>query len=274
MNRRLSLTISTLLALMWASSACANKSELRIATLSPHLTEWVYALDKQSALVAVSAYSDYPKEALKLPVVADANGVNFRELLINKPNLVLVWEGGNKPQDISRIESSGMTVFRSSPATLDDIATEIRQLSLLIGAAERGQQIGNAFESQLSTLRNEYQRQTPIKVFYYMWTNPLMTIGDRAWGNRALNACGATTLYADAPNDYPEVRLADVLMRQPQALVTTLNGTPAELSAFWSTHNDYIDAPIISVNADIIHRFSPRILNEIERLCERLHALN
>ena len=97
-----------------------------------------------------------------------------------------------------------------------------------------------------------------------------MTIGNEAWGNRALNICGAQTLFVDAPSDYPEVRLAEVIKRRPRALVTTMQGSNEELRQFWSSHEMLVDIPIITVNPDIMHRFTPRILDEIETLCERI----
>jgi ABC-type hemin transport system substrate-binding protein len=44
----------------------------RVISLAPNLTELVFAAGAGDALVGVSAYSDYPVEALALPVVGDA----------------------------------------------------------------------------------------------------------------------------------------------------------------------------------------------------------
>ena len=57
------------LALLLVSTQVLAKT--RIVTLAPHLTEWVYSLELESQLVAVSAFSDYPAAASALPVVAD-----------------------------------------------------------------------------------------------------------------------------------------------------------------------------------------------------------
>ena len=46
----------------------------RVVTLAPHLTELVFASGAADKLVGVSAYSDYPKEAMTLPVVRSTLG--------------------------------------------------------------------------------------------------------------------------------------------------------------------------------------------------------
>ena len=57
----------------------------RIATLAPHLTELVFAAGAGDKLVGVSAYSDYPAEALELPLIGDAFAVDHEQLALLKP---------------------------------------------------------------------------------------------------------------------------------------------------------------------------------------------
>src|SRR5699024_3104898 len=49
----------------------------RIASLAPSATELVYAVGAGSKLVAVSAYSDWPEPARKLPQIGDAFRVDL-----------------------------------------------------------------------------------------------------------------------------------------------------------------------------------------------------
>lgn len=251
-------------------SAPVSAASKRIVTLSPHLTEWVYLLEQQQHLIAVSAYSDFPAEATQLPVIADANGINFTQLVALEPTLILAWQGGNKPQDIARLQSMGYEIFLSSPQQLDDIGAELTALGELLSVAARASDITLDFKRGLAALRKQYQDDRSQAVFFYMWTKPLMSIGKNAWANKALQICGAHTIFADAPTDYPEVRLAEVLKRQPTALVTTMQGETSELQQFWQPHRPLLNVPLIQVDANILHRFTPRIIGEIQRLCEQL----
>src|SRR5262245_47289704 len=63
----------------------------RIVSLSPHVTEMVYAAGAGQRLVAVVKFSDFPPEAKKLPVVGDGRAVDFDLLLAMNPDLVVVW---------------------------------------------------------------------------------------------------------------------------------------------------------------------------------------
>lgn len=253
--------------------AVANGQPQRVVTLAPHLTEWVYLLGAEDSLVAVSAYSNFPVAAQELPLVADANGVNFKQLLALEPDLVIVWSGGNKPQDISRLESMGISLFKSSPQQLDDISRELALLGAQLQRRAVATEIVRQFDQRLARLRATYSQQAPLSVFFYSWTKPLMSIGTNAWGNKALAVCGATTLFADSPTDYPEVRLAEVLKRQPHALVSLMTGSITEQQMFWLPHKAVLDVPLLLADADKIHRFTPRVLDAIEPLCEQLHFI-
>lgn len=242
----------------------------RIVTLSPHLTEWIYSLNAQDRLVGVSAYSDYPPAAADLPIVADYQGVNFTALMALQPDLVLAWGGGNKPQDITRLESLGIKVFVSQPGTLDDIASEILVVAALTNTTVRGEQIVASYRDELLKIRTQYQHKVRVRVFYYMWSQPLMTIGNGAWANKILASCGAESVFIDSPIDYPEVSVKQVLMRQPQLLVAASDQQPATLEHFWASHRSVITAPLITADANALHRFTLRISGAIATLCRNI----
>lgn len=244
---------------------------LRIVSLAPHLTEWVYSLGLGEHLVGVSAYSDYPVEASSLPHVADFQGADLSAIMALNPTLILAWDGGNKPQDIQRLESLGYRVFHSKVSEVEDIAQGIKQLGALTNADDKAQQLSDDFMTQLTQLRNQYQVKPYKPVFYYSWTTPLMTIGNNAWPNKLLNVCGATTLFTDSPVDYPQVSIQEVLARQPQRLVAASQQTKAQLAQFWTPHSAHLNAPLIQVNPDVTSRFSLRLIAELKSLCEGIN---
>lgn len=259
------------LALLVVSNQVLAKT--RIVTLAPHLTEWIYSLELESQLVAVSAFSDYPAAASALPVVADYQGLDFTALMALEPDLILAWGGGNKPQDIARLKSLGFDVFVSQPKTLDDIATELSALAAKLDKAELARQLTQQYRAQLQSIQSLYAHSQPVSVFYYMWQQPLMTIGADAWANQALSLCRAEHIFNDSPIDYPQVTVRQVVARQPELLVAASDQSEEALTAFWQSHGALIQAPLIRANANALHRFSLRIVPAIGELCERIDSV-
>ena len=264
------LTAATLLSLL-LFGICNSVSAKTIVTLAPHLTEWVYSLQEQNSLLAVSAYSDYPVEAQQLPVVADYHGVDFKKIMQLNPDLVLAWQGGNKPQDIARLKSLGFDVFLSSPHQLSDIASEIDQLGKILGREELAASLTSSFSQELKALYHQYAGQPPISAFYYVWSQPLMSIGPDAWASKLLKQCNVYGIFDDAPTAYPEVTVQEVLRRQPQVLVAATDRSVQAEQTFWRPHRTVLSAPVYSVDPDVFSRFTLRLPAKLKQLCHRLH---
>lgn len=254
-----------------AHAAPQHDSTLRIVSLAPHLTEWVYSLHLERHLVAVSAFSDYPEQAKSLPRVADYQGADIAKIMTLSPTLILAWEGGNKPSDINKLEQMGYRVFKSNINELFDISKELKALGQITEREDIAQTLASKFEQQIVTLENSYKRTARIPVFYYSWTAPLMSIGPHAWPNKLLNICGAQTILKDSPVDYPQVSIKEVLLRQPKILVAASKSSSKELNTFWAPHADFIDAPVITVNPDITSRYTLRLADELKTLCDGIN---
>ena len=258
-----------IICLFSSNKICADDSPV-VVTLAPHLTEWVYLLKAEGNLMGVSAHSDYPADAKSKPVIADYQGADIAAILALRPDVVLAWRGGNKPQDIARLRSLDIAVFESSVSRPEDIATEIKKLGGVLGRESLANRIADSFNARLSQLRQQYQRDRQVSVLYYFSTAPLMTVGKHTWPNEVLNVCGAETIFNDSPADYPQVNVQEVLRRQPEILVAAQQSPKDHLEVFWSAHRAVLSAPLLVVDPDVFSRFTPRLLNKLSGLCHKI----
>ncbi|QJR80106.1 cobalamin-binding protein [Alteromonas pelagimontana] len=271
MHKRLFFLTLTVFCASIISINVVSAKEMRIVSLSPHLTEWVYSLGRGDFLVGASQASDYPAAAKALPRIADFNGADIAAIVALEPNLVLAWGGGNKPQDIARLKGLGIPVFISTPLQPEDISRELRKLGPLLERQSLADKLADEFDAELAAITRTYDLQPGVSVFYYMWTQPLMTVGPNAWASALLSHCGARTLFADSPVDYPQVSIQEVIRRQPDFLVAATSQSIASQKAYWQPHRKVLSAPLLMVNPDISSRFTLRLLSELETLCQQLH---
>ena len=263
------LTVFVLVGL--ALSSTMTSAQERVISLAPHTTELVYALGVGDKLVAVSDYSNFPAKASLLPSVASHNGVDFEKIMRLQPDLILAWRGGNKPQDLARLESLGFELYYSNPLTPADIGSELRQLGALLGASERGIKMADAFSAELESIKTQYQTEEKIAVFYYMWPSPLMTIGGTAWANQLLDICGAKNIFHDALTPYPEVNMEQVIRRKPQKIIAAMHTSVTDAETFWHAQTATFPLDLIVVDPDQLHRFTPRLSAGLKSLCQKLH---
>lgn len=240
----------------------------RIISLTPHLTELLFAVGAGSQVVGVDSASDFPPDAKMLPRVGDYSRINFERVLALKPDLVIVWVGGNRAADIHGLRQMGVPILHTHATRLEDVARLLR----LIGQASGHEALGNAaaqkFSAQLAALKVSTSRQPPIKVFYQVWDRPLMTVGGAHWISDALALCGARNVFADLRGLSPVVSREAVLKRTP-ALIVGGNDAP-DLRRLWQS---FASLPavknnaFVSVDADLLHRPTPRLLEGVAGLC-------
>ncbi|MGV8990997.1 MAG: cobalamin-binding protein [Thiobacillus sp.] len=240
----------------------------RIISLTPHLTELLFAVGAGSQIVGVDSASDFPVEAKTLPRVGDFSRINFERVLALKPDLVIVWVGGNRAADIHGLKQMGVPVLHTQATRLEDVARLLRLIGQASGHAESGHAAARKFSSQLAQLKVPTSQQPPVKVFYQVWDRPLMTVGGTHWISDALSLCGARNVFADLRGLSPVVSREAVVHHSP-ALIVGGNDAP-DMRRTWQS---FASLPavknnaFVSVDADLLHRPTPRLIEGVAGLC-------
>ena len=251
----------------------------RIISIAPHLTEITFAAGAGGKLVAVSEYSDYPPEAKRLPRIGDGARVDIERILTLKPDLILAWKSGNQVGDIEKLMRLGFRVWVSEVSRLADIPRLLRDVARLAGTAAAGERAAGDFERELQRLRDrggvQARTQEPLRVFYEIWHQPLLTVNGAHMISDAITLCGGINIFADVPVLTPAVSLEAVLAARPHILLGggSANGE-AEFLGRWSR------TPLAALRAiparfiapDGIQRQSPRVIDGIRAICAHLDS--
>jgi iron complex transport system substrate-binding protein len=245
----------------------------RIVTLSPHLTELVYAAGAGTHLVAVPRYSDHPEAAQALPQIGDATRVDLERVLALRPDLVLAWKSGNSAADIARLEQLGLRLHVSDAARLADVARVVRAIGRLAGTEAAAERQAANFESEIAALRARHAGSAPLRVFYQIWDRPLLTVNGAHIISDVLALCGGENVFAGAALLTPAVSLEALIAARPDFVLGGSSAlTPAEFAAQWRSHRVSAIArlPVRYVPPDLIQRGTPRIAQGAAVICERL----
>lgn len=253
----------------------------RIISMAPHLTEIAFAAGVGARLIAVSEFSDYPPAAKLLPRVGDGARVDMERILTLKPDLVLAWKSGNQAGDIAKLERLGIRVWVTEATRLADIARLLRDVGTLAGEGASAEKAAQDFERALNDLRHyagkRAAHQQPVRVFYEIWHQPLLTINGAHMISDAIALCGGKNVFAQVPVLTPAVSLEAVMAAGPNIVLGggSANGA-ANFQAQWAS------MPLAALRAipayyiapDSIQRQSPRVIDGIRAICRRLDQVN
>ena len=264
------LLLSPLVSAQTKALPLTEAGEQRIISLSPHLTEIAFALGKGEHIIAVSDYSDYPEAASKLPSVASYEGANIADIIRLQPTHVLVWRGGNKDADIERLKSIGMHVYESHVDSVASLMSDITFIGEFIGAQDRGQMVRSQLENTINAIAQAYKDRKTNAV-YYLSSQPLVGLGNDKWLNSLLNLCSITNVYANSPSAYPQLQMQNIIRQQPNAIIAASKAPTETVEGFWAAHKQILKSTIVSANPDALHRFTPRAIDEMARVCSKVY---
>lgn len=244
----------------------------RIVTLAPFLTELAFAAGAGAQVVGVSAYSDFPPEAKRLPQVASAAGFSMEQIAALHPDLALVWKDSFRPEDVERIARFGAVVYVAQARRLEEVPRVLEAIGRLSGHDTAP--LAAHYESELARLRGEYASRRRLDAFVEIWHRPLQTVSGHHFINDALEICGARNIFEDLPGVAPNISWEAVYSRDPEVVIGAGSaGDRAQFEANWRERPTLAavrNARLIYVDPDKIERPSLRIVEGVAELCAAL----
>jgi len=264
------------LTILFSVNLQANEEPAkRIIALSPHAVEMLFAIGAGDKIVATLEYADYPEQALKIPRIGNYAGIQIERLLELKPDLVIGWKGGNKTSDLEKIKSLGIDVVYTQPQSIQDIISDLEKFGQLTEQQEQAQSVIDNMQKRYQLIRQTYQNKSPINVFYQLWHDPLQSVGADSWIESLIHDCGGSNIYRQASTPYPMVSMESVLVKNPQVIIIPHHsGSEVEKRIYWSKWPEISAVKaenIFTINGDLLHRFTPRSLDGLELMCEKIN---
>ena len=260
-----------------ALAELANDSKkLRIIALAPHIVENLFAIGAGDNIVGTVDYADYPSEAQSIERIGSYYGISLEKVLALKPDLVIAWKSGNQSEDLAQIERLGIKVYLSNPTTIAGVAHELLTFGEFTGNIEQSQQAASAFTQKLNAIVKSQQDKKDITGFYQLWAEPMMTVSKNTWINQLIETCHVSNVFADSVTDYPQISIENVIVIKPQVIIIPdeKSKTPQPVVNWqkWPEVPAVKNDQFISVNADLLHRFTPRMLDGLADMCVKIDA--
>jgi iron complex transport system substrate-binding protein len=243
----------------------------RIVSLAPSLTELLFSMGAGSQIVGVMDYSNYPPAALSLPVVGRYDMLDMERIVALQPDLIVAWRSGNPRGSLQRLAELGIPVYIAEPDSLESIASHLERLGALTGQQLSAGALAAEFRLQLAELRQRFQNEESVSVFYQVWNSPMISVGGTELINDIILVCGGLNIFAELPTG-PKVNLEDVLARNPQIII----GSGSDESAphwlqdwrRWPQLDAVKHQQLFAIPPDLVQRHSLRALQGARLMCD------
>lgn len=106
---------------------------MRIASLSPAITEILFALQLQDQLVCTDQFSDYPDEAQRIPHVPDSIYDDIRDLYDYDVNIVFTSKASEN------LKAGEFSVSVHNPQSINEVYEMIRSIGMMMQCEEKSE---------------------------------------------------------------------------------------------------------------------------------------
>jgi iron complex transport system substrate-binding protein len=264
------------LILLLGSAGARTEPAPRIVSLSPHITELLFAAGAGGRIVGVDDSSDYPAAAAGIARVGEPSTLDIEGLLKLKPTLVMLWDSGTPARRKAELERLNLRLYVTDQRRLDDIGAALLDFGRLAGTLPTAQEAALRFRSELALLRTQYAQRPRLRVFYQVWDRPMYTLSGGHVASEVLSLCGGDNVFAELSTLAPAIDKEAVLTRDPDVILIAATGAEGERQTRGWSEFPHLRAVrnhhVYTVDPSLTGRMAPRILTGVREVCGLLDA--
>ncbi len=250
-----------------------------IISLSPGLTELIYAAGGSEYIKGVVRYSDYPEQAKTVPLIGSYNALDLEKIISLQPDLVVAWKSGNPKHQIDQLKKLGLTLYISETEDFMDIPRTINALGKLMGTESSSKTSSDNFINEFNNLKKHSRNNThnnSRRTFIQIWNNPVMSVNKDHLISKVITLCGGDNIFAAAKGLTSTPSIESILAQNPEVIIATGMADTSKkwLSRWqqWSFLSAVKNKQLYAVNPDHLVRHTPRILLGIKEVCQLLKS--
>lgn len=242
----------------------------RIVSLAPGVTEILFQLGLDRAIVGVSDFCNYPEAALSKPRVGGVHP-NMEAIVGLRPDLVVSTGGVAVQETARRFKAFGIPVMGVEADSVEAILTRIAWLGEITDRRDAAAALVARLRQRLATVASGYAPGPPPRVLYLIDENPYLTVGPKSFLYDALVKAGGRPFESGRHESYPRVGLEPIIAFDPEVIFFTGESdlVPEERIAAWQRWRQIAAVKagrLYAIPRDLVNRPGPRIIDAIEFL--------
>lgn len=243
-----------------------------IVSVSPALTEIVYALGGEDKLIGRSDYDDYPEAVLDIQSVGPIDLPDTELIVSLDPDVVLASSIFSE-EAYNALTDAGITVvIIKDESDLEGMYTYITTTADVIGLHEEGQALVEDLEAELDEISaevNDTIAGSEITVYYCMGYGEYgdYTAGGDTFINDIIEAAGCVNAAGDIEGW--SISTEELLAKDPYIILVPSWGYDAFLETEpYSELTAVQEGRVLSVDENIFNRVGPRNVDAVRTVFE------
>ena len=243
----------------------------RVVSLAPSVTESVFAVGAGDKLVGDTTYCDYPEQAKAIAKVGDTMNPNMETIVALKPDVVLVSTSSQIEAFTKTLEQNGIAVYVMNPTSLDGVITDLGKLGEMLGTPEKAGVLVLEMRRRMNNVNAGLVGAEKTTVFVQISKEPLFTIGRDAFLNNVILAAGGGSVTGGVETAFPKLSKETASALNPEVIILSDSEDNREPNEAFKNSPAVKNGRLYKINADIISRPGPRLVDALEEIARDLH---
>lgn len=198
----------------------------RIISLSPAITEALYVLGLEDAIVGVTIYCQKPPRAYTKEKVGTLMEPDIEKIVSLKPDLVLAMSL-TSPKEIQKLKDLGLKVVTFQiPQDFNLLCDFFLQLGRAVGKEKDSRRLIKEAKNRVSEITKKVTSLPKPKVLIQIGSKPLFVATKKYFVNDYIQFAGGTNIYQDA--GLGSVTMEEVIKRNPDIIIIATMGISGE----------------------------------------------
>ncbi|NOT48614.1 MAG: cobalamin-binding protein [Acidobacteria bacterium] len=243
-----------------------------VVSLAPNLTEIIFAVGAGDKLVGVTTFCNYPTEAKNIRKVSDTQKPNIESIVAIKPQIVFVSTASQLEAFTKTLAEQKIAVFVTNPNSLDDIYRSIEQIGNILGKKDKAETLVQNLKKRAAEARGPIVYGSLPKVFVQIDKDSLYTIGRESYITDIIARAGGVSATADLATAYPKISRETALAMNPDVIVISESDNNREPNEAFRNSPAVKNGRVFKINADLLSRPGPRVVDALEKIAEQLRS--
>ncbi|MBV9242907.1 MAG: cobalamin-binding protein [Acidobacteria bacterium] len=243
----------------------------RVVSLAPSVTESVFAVGAGDKLVGDTTYCNYPEQAKAIAKVGDTMNPNMETIVGLKPDIVLVSTASQIEAFTKTLEQNGIAVYVMNPTSLDGVLTDLGKLGDMLGTPEKAGNLVLEIRRRINNVNASLVGADKTTVFVQISKEPLFTTGRDAFLNSVINAAGGRSVTSSVATAFPKLSKETASTLNPEVIILSDSEDNAAPNEAFNSSPAVTQKRVYKINADIISRPGPRLVDALEQIAADLH---
>lgn len=283
MNARKTL-LTILFVFSVFNSAAFAKNAQRVISLSPSITEVLFAIGAGDQVAAVTDFCTYPKQALTKPKIGGMLNSSAESIIALKPDLVVFQPGKSNVKQLAK--KLNIEYIEASFQDLNSIYQSIQEIGNAVGKEKEAKKLITDIKSKLRSYQERLKNVKPKSTLLILGDSrdplrDLYAVGKKTFLDELLTLSGGENVLDKTLSQYPKISREYIISRSPEVVIIAgPNSDVTEKEISQNLNAWRVLGSVRAVQNKNIHIISedyilipgPRLVNIVDMFYQAIHS--